>query len=61
VKSKRRAMDRLPWPGDESFRLSLLAAEALPAGPGPLRSTFPSTSSSARGEDWLADLGSLDG
>lgn len=63
MKSSLRATDRVSASVIEALRFSLLAfgSGALTAGPGALRSTFPSTSSRGRGASWFAVLGSLDG
>lgn len=61
-KSKRRAIDRLTnsSPGLVSFLLRRLGG-ALTAGPVPLRSILPSTSSRGRDDaDALTDFGSLE-
>jgi hypothetical protein len=60
VKSKRRAMVRVLESsfGEESLRLSLLLA--FTPGPVEFISTFPSTSSRGRAENWVLHLGSLE-
>jgi len=62
-KSRRRATDLVSASAADDFRFRLFAfgASAFTLGPGTLRSTFPSTSSSGRGASWLADFGNLDG
>ena len=59
VKSSLRAMERASPSAVESLRFSLFGGLALTAGPGPIMSTLPSTSS--RGDTFLAGFGSLDG
>lgn len=65
VKSNFRAIERVldSSMGEVNFRFSftLLGAAALTAGPDPVMSTLPSTSSNGLGAIWVEHFGSFEG